>query len=223
MPSRPASFAAWRSGVTSRPQPFSAARLPPRSRPDSAPTPASSTSRNSTSSLRRRPRSPPNRSPRLLASAPMDDGPRFPKVGEKAGHYESFYVKACRPGGGEGIWIRHTVHKRPGEEPKGSIWFTHFDRQADGPRATKMTVPAAGLSAPDAGWIRVGGAEIGPGRAQGAVATEALKASWDLRFSGDEEPCKYLPADWLYQTPVPKTKFVAPCPSALFDGRLEVN
>ena len=44
---------------------------------------------------------------------------RFPKVPAKGGHYESFYIKACRPGGGHGIWIRHTVHKRPGAAPKG--------------------------------------------------------------------------------------------------------
>ena len=163
------------------------------------------------------------RASRLLASGPMDDGARFPAVAEKAGHYESFYVKACRPGGGEGIWIRHTVHKRPGAEPKGSIWFTHFDREADGPRATKVTVPAAELSSPEGGWIRVDGAEIGPGRAEGAVATEAVKARWSSTFAGDDEPCKYLPADWLYDAPVPRTKFVAPFPNARFDGRLEID
>ena len=153
----------------------------------------------------------------------MDDGARFPNVGEKAGHYESFYIKACRPGGGEGIWIRHTVHKRPGAAPKGSIWFTHFDRTADAPQATKVTVPASDLTVPDGGWIRVAGAEIGPGRAEGALETEALRASWELTYTGDEEPCKYLPADWLYESPVPRTKFVAPCPSALFDGQLEID
>ena len=153
----------------------------------------------------------------------MDEGARFPKVAEKAGHYESFYIKACRPGGGEGIWIRHTVHKRPGEEPKGSIWFTHFDRQAEAPRATKVTVPAAELSVPQGGWIRVAGAEIGPGRAEGSVETDAFRASWKLTFSGDDDPCKYLPADWLYEAPVPRTKFVAPYPNARFDGRLEVD
>jgi hypothetical protein len=153
----------------------------------------------------------------------MDEGARFPKVAAKAGHYESFYVKACRPGGGQGIWIRHTVHKRPGAEPKGSIWFVLFDRDAGGPRATKVTVPAAELSAPAGSWIRVDGAEIGPGRAAGAVETDALNASWDLGFSGDARPCKYLPADWLYAAPVPRTKFVAPYPNARFDGRLEVD
>jgi hypothetical protein len=153
----------------------------------------------------------------------MDQGARFPKVATKAGHYESFYLKACRPGGGKGVWIRHTVHKRPGAEPNASIWFTLFDSAADGPRATKVTVAASELSAPAGSWIRVGGAEVGPGRAVGAVETDALKASWEFEFSGDAEPCKYLPSDWLYEAPVPRTKFVAPYPNARFNGRLEVD
>jgi hypothetical protein len=152
----------------------------------------------------------------------MDQGARFPQVAAKAGHYESFYVKACRPGGGQGIWIRHTVHKRPGAEANASIWFVLFDREAGGPRATKATVPAAELSVPVGSWIRVAGAEIGPGKASGSIETEALKAAWELTFASDAEPCRYLPADWLYEMPVPRTKFVAPLPSARFDGRLEI-
>lgn len=153
----------------------------------------------------------------------MDEGARFPRVAAKAGHYESFYVKACRPGGGQGIWIRHTVHKRPGTEPNASIWFVFFDREAEGPRATKVTVPAAGLSVPPGAWMGVDGAEIRPGRAAGSVDTDAVKASWELTFSGDAEPCKYLPSDRLYETRLPKTKFVAPFPDARFEGRLELD
>jgi hypothetical protein len=152
----------------------------------------------------------------------MDEGARFPRVAAKGGHYESFYIKACQPGGGRGIWIRHTVHKRPGAEPNASIWFVLFDREAEGPRATKLTVPAAELSAPEGSWIRVAGAEIGPERAEGSIATDALKASWSMTFGGDAEPCRYLPADWLYEAPLPRTKFVAPYPDARFDGRLEI-
>jgi hypothetical protein len=153
----------------------------------------------------------------------MDEGARFPRVAAKSGHYESFYIKACQPGGGRGIWIRHTAHKRPGAEPNASIWFVLFDREADAPRATKVTVPAAELSVPDGGWIRVAGAEVGPGRAEGSIATDALEASWSMTFSGDAEPCRYLPADWLYEAPLPRTKFVAPFPDARFDGRLEID
>jgi hypothetical protein len=153
----------------------------------------------------------------------MDEGPRFPRVAPKAGHYESFYIKACRPGGGMGIWIRHTVHKRPGSQPQGSVWFTLFDREADGPRAAKTTLPANELSAPQGSWIRVGDSEIGPGRAEGRVETEALAATWRIEFAGDAPACKYLPADWLYAAPLPRTKFVAPYPNARFAGRLEVD
>jgi hypothetical protein len=153
----------------------------------------------------------------------MEERARFPEVGARAGHYESFYIKACEPGGGRGIWIRHTVYKRPGAEPNGSIWFCFFDRSAEGPRATKVTVPASQLEAPAGDWIRVADAEIGPGRAEGSVDTEALSAAWSLTFSGDAEPCKYLPADWLYKAPLPKTKFLAPYPDARFEGRLEID
>lgn len=153
----------------------------------------------------------------------MDEGARFGGVAAKAGHYESFYIKACRAGGGQGIWIRHTVHKRPGAEPNASIWFCLFDREAEAPRATKVTVPATQLSAPAGSWIRVDEAEIGPGRASGSIETEALSASWELSFAGGAAPCKYLPADWLYEAPVPRTKFVAPFPNASFSGRLEID
>jgi len=146
---------------------------------------------------------------------------RFPAVGLKAGHYESFYVKACRPGGGQGIWIRHTVHKRPGQQPKGSIWFTLFDSERPSPRATKITVAADGLSSPNGAWIRVADAEIAPGRAEGAIETPALSASWQLAFGGDAQPCRYLP-DRLYEAPLPRTKFEAPYPDARFDGTLTV-
>ena len=95
---------------------------------------------------------------------------RFPGVGEGAGHYESFYIKATRPGGGRGVWIRHTIHKRPGEGLTGSIWFTLFDADAPGPRATKVTVPAAEVSAPGGAYIEVGEALLEPGAARGAAS-----------------------------------------------------
>jgi hypothetical protein len=184
----------------------------------------------------------------------VEERARFAGVAAKAGHYESFYLKACRPDGGQGIWIRYTVHKRPGAEPTGSIWVTRFDRAAGAPRATKVTVPASALSVPAGGWIGVGDAEIGPGCAEGSLVVEApvdpgapgraeaaagtvdaggapgpapapppARASWSLRFAGDSRPARYLPADWLYEAPLPRTKFVAPFPDAAFDGTFELD
>jgi hypothetical protein len=147
---------------------------------------------------------------------------RFPGVSSGAGHYESLYIKATRPGGGQGVWIRHTVHKRPDSEPTASIWFTLFDANASGPRATKITVPASEVSVPTGAYIKVGEALLDPGVARGAVVTESLEASWDLRYDSEAAPFHHLPYAWLYRAPLPKTKFLSPYPNARFDGSVNV-
>jgi hypothetical protein len=154
---------------------------------------------------------------------PLRTEPRFPGVPPKAGHYESFYIKACHPNGGMGVWIRHTVHKRPGAEATASIWFTLFDARAAGPKATKVTVPASELSTGEDFYIRIADAMLEDGRAAGRVETEALSASWDLTFADDGEPFHFLPRGWMYKTKLPKTKFLSPYPNARFAGRLTVD
>jgi hypothetical protein len=148
---------------------------------------------------------------------------RFPGVKDGAGHYESFYIKATRPGGGLGLWIRHTVHKRPNGEPVASVWVTLFDAEADGPVATKLTVPASELSVPAGGYIKVDGATLEPGLAVGDVTTDALSASWELTYTDDHEPFRHLPYEFLYNAPLPRTKFLSPYPSARFTGRAKIG
>jgi hypothetical protein len=148
---------------------------------------------------------------------------RFPGVGPRAGHYESFYVKATHPGGGKGVWIRHTVHKRPAGEPNASIWFTLFDAEAPGPRATKLTVPGSDLSVPEGGYIRVADAVLEPGRAHGSAASDAMNVSWDLAFDEGPEAFHHLPYDFLYRAPLPKTKFLSPYPDVRYSGTVTVD
>ncbi len=148
---------------------------------------------------------------------------RFPGVDAGAGHYESFYIKATRPGGGKGIWIRHTVHKRPGEQLSGSIWFTLFDADAAGPLATKLTVPAADVSAPSGAYIQVDGARLGPGTATGEFASDELDVSWELEYEAEAPALHHLPYEFLYRAPLPKTKFLSPCPDARYSGTVTVD
>jgi hypothetical protein len=133
---------------------------------------------------------------------------RFPAM---AAGYESFYLRACDPGGGLGVWIRYTVHRRPGHPPSGSLWFTLFE--PGGPTATKVTVPEP--SADD--WIRIAGARIGPGVATG----RANDVAWDLRFTG-ADPLRHLPRGWMYRARLPRTKPESPHPLARFDGTVTV-
>ena len=146
---------------------------------------------------------------------------RFPGVAAKAGHYESWYLKACHPSEPLGAWIRYTVHKRPEASPTGSLWFTLFDAAADGPRASKVTLPAPAAGGGD--WVRVGEASLGPGRASGSAPSDRCDASWDLRFDTPEPPLFHLPRDWMYRAPLPRTKLLSPVPAARFEGSIAVD
>jgi hypothetical protein len=150
-------------------------------------------------------------------AAPDPTEARFPAVPVEAGHYESFYIKACRPGERLGIWIRYTVHKRPGALPNGSVWVTLFDGAAQGPRAHKTTLPAPSAGGGD--WIRVGEASMRDGAAVGAIDG----ADWDLRFATSEPPLFHLPRAWMYRARLPRTKLLSPAPAARFDGSLVVD
>ena len=146
---------------------------------------------------------------------------RFPDVAQGKGHYESFYLKACHPSEPLGIWIRYTVHKHSNQEPRGSVWFTLFDGNADGPQASKVTTPE--LTVPEGAYIRIGDSEFADGRVQGTAKTEQLDASWDLSFGSDEEALFHLPRDWMYRAPVPKTKLLTPYPGARFQGTVRAG
>ena len=148
---------------------------------------------------------------------------RFPALPAKAGHYESFYIKAARPSGGRAIWIRHTIHKPPGTEPTASLWFTLFDADAAGPRTAKQTFSANELEAPPGAYVRVGGALLEPGTARGEIATEQARASWNLGFAEGAEPLHHLPYEFLYGAKLPKTKLLSPYPFTSFTGSVRAG
>jgi hypothetical protein len=152
-----------------------------------------------------------------LVAQPNPTEARFPAVPVEAGHYESFYIKACHPAEPLGVWIRYTVHKRPGALPNGSLWVTLFDGAAEGPRAHKET--KAGPIAGGGDWIGVGEASMRPGAAVGAIDG----AEWDLRFATSEPPLFHLPRAWMYRARLPRTKLLSPAPAARFDGSLRVD
>ena len=137
---------------------------------------------------------------------------RFPDVAQSKGHYESFYLRAFDPARPRGVWIRYTVHKRPGAEPRGSLWFTLFDRAADGPVACKVTLDDVGAAGGE--YIHVGTSRLGAGSATGSADGH----EWELRFDSGEDAFRHLPRGWMYRAPVPRTKLLSPYPNTRFDG-----
>ncbi len=147
----------------------------------------------------------------------MPTATKFPAADIKTGMYESFYLRAVSPREPVGAWIRYTVHKRPGAQPKGSLWLTVFDASKGRPFMHKHTTPE--LSVPDGGWITIGGqSSFGPKAAVGRCG----EASWSLRVAGDETELRHLKQSWLYRTPLPRTKLTSPIPAATFDGTIEL-
>jgi hypothetical protein len=145
----------------------------------------------------------------------------FPGVARDRGHYESFYLRASHPSEPLGVWIRHTIHKPPGEPPSGSVWFTLFE--ADGPRASKVTVGEDELAVPPGGYVRIGDSEIAPGRAAGSAPSDQLSPSWELAFDDGAPAFRHLPRGWMYKAPVPRTKTLSPHPSTTFSGTVTVD
>jgi hypothetical protein len=159
----------------------------------------------------------------------------YPKTPLRSGMYESFYLRAVAPEEPVGVWIRHTVHKRPGRTPRGSVWCTVFDARQARPYMHKLTSDE--LAVPPGGWIAVGepgdgdasgpahpegahreGAILGPGEARGSCGA----ARWQLSFASQEPELRHLPREWLYRTPLPRTKLTSPAPAASFAGTLEL-
>jgi hypothetical protein len=149
--------------------------------------------------------------------------PRFPSVERGAGHYESFYLKATHPSEPVAVWIRYTVHKRPGQEAAGSVWFTLFDAAAPDPLASKVTLPPAELGTGPSEYVHVGGSRFEPGRVTGSAPSDRLDASWELEFDGAEPAFCHLPRDWMYRASVPRTKLLSPHPAARFRGRVSAG
>jgi hypothetical protein len=130
--------------------------------------------------------------------------------------YESFYLRAVSPEEPVGVWIRYTVHKRPGQPPRCSVWCTVFDASSGRPFMAKLTTDD--LHAPAGGWIAVGGSQMTPTDAQGSCG----EASWSLSFRSEEPELRHLSPGWLYRAPLPRTKLSSPLPAARFNGMLEL-
>jgi len=148
---------------------------------------------------------------------------RFPGVEMDVGHYESFYLKESAPEGGRAVWIRHTAHKRPNQEPTCAVWMTYFDATSGSPRAAKQQFGAERLGTPAGSYMRVDDSEIGPGYARGAVSAGDVHGAWTLRFNDRHEVLKHLPSEWMYRRSLPRTKLLSPHPGASFDGVLRIG
>lgn len=145
-------------------------------------------------------------------------GSRFVRS-SKAGHYESWFIRANHPKRPQALWCRYTIFAPRGrpDEATAELWSVWFD--GDEIVAAKEDIPlsramfgARGLD------VRVGDARLGFDRATGAVG----RLAWDLRITSDAAPLLLMP-ERLYAAPLPKAKMLVLAPCSVFAGTFDVD
>lgn len=144
---------------------------------------------------------------------------------QRAGHYESFFVRANHPSRPLAFWIRYTLFS-PRHHPEaaiGELWAVYFDGESGQHVAVKQEIPFAHCTfSPSELLAEIGDAFLRPGRLQGSAASGGHAITWKLWFSGSAAPLLLLPPA-LYRTRLPKAKSLVSLPFAHFSGSLAVD
>jgi len=141
------------------------------------------------------------------------------RPGQRAGHYESWYLRANHPDRPLAFWLRYTIFAPTGrpDDAVGELWAVAFDGTARAHAVGKVRRPLR-ESEFAAFPLRVGEAEL----SRGALTGRAGPVSWALAYDGGEEPVLLLPPR-LYRGGFPKAKSLVPRPLARFTGRYAID
>jgi len=143
------------------------------------------------------------------------------RPGDPTGHYESFYQRGNHPDRPLAFWIRYTVFV-PAADPgsaEGELWAVAFDGETGEHTVAHVSVPMSECAfSPDRFDVRVGTADLGPGRLAGTAGNVA----WELRYDGDAPPVLLLPPR-MYAGGFPKAKSLVPLPLARWTGSYSVG
>ena len=109
---------------------------------------------------------------------------RFPDVPQKAGHYESFYMKLVQPGGGQGRLDPPHRPQAPGRGARPApIWFVLFDSSRRGAAGDQAPVRRRAAQ-PPTGHLHPGrGRELGPMAARRRVGDRRARGELGPRAS----------------------------------------
>ncbi|HYO70682.1 MAG TPA: hypothetical protein VEU33_31845 [Archangium sp.] len=121
---------------------------------------------------------------------PTSEQANLPRWKKQAGFFEIWFLCVLDPGGERAWWLRYTLFTpAPGApgEPRATLWAAAFDCAS--PTEPAVAVKAIHpISAFDAGTpgrfgIRIGDAELAPGKCHGSVASGGHSIAWDLRYT----------------------------------------
>jgi hypothetical protein len=145
--------------------------------------------------------------------------------GQRAGHYESFFLRANHPTRPLAFWIRYTLFSpdRHPENAIGELWAVFFNGENGRHVAVKREVPFSQCSFKTAKFgAQIDDARLEPGQLHGATTSGGHTIAWDLAYSDADQPLFLLPLN-LYPSAFPKAKSLVGLPRAVFDGTLSVD
>jgi len=145
--------------------------------------------------------------------------------GQRAGHYESFFLRANHPDRPLAFWIRYTIFSPKGDPDHalGELWAVYFDGEGGEHVAVKKEVPLAQCTFRSSEFlVQIDDAHLEPDNLQGSVTSADRTLAWDLSYRGTSEPLFLFPLK-LYRTRLPKAKTLVGLPMAAFDGYLFID
>jgi hypothetical protein len=145
--------------------------------------------------------------------------------GQRAGHYESFFLRANHPARPLAFWIRYTIFSPAGQPDlaEGELWAIVFDGATGRQVAVKREAPIAECDfARDRFAARVGTAALRAGRVTGEAASGGHTIAWDLTYRGEAAPLFLMPLA-SYARPGTAARSLVGLPLAVFTGRLVVD
>ncbi len=166
----------------------------------------------------------------MKASLPLTDLPVDSRwidlqyrLGQRAGHYESYFLRANHPDKPQALWIRYTLFQAAGhpESAIGELWAIWSDADRQEVIALQQDIPLEQCDlAPRR--LRLGEAFLQPQQARGMLQQGTEQLGWNLQFGDGQVPLLCLPAA-LYHSPLPKAKLMVAQPNARFTGELSIK
>ncbi len=145
--------------------------------------------------------------------------------GQKAGHYESYFLRANHPKEAQAFWIRYTIFSPKGhpEQALAELWGMWFSGEAGKHTAIKSEQPLVGAQySPTHFSLDFHGATLNSNSAKGAAKSPKGEIRWDLTFEGGQDPLFLFPLS-SYELPFPKAKSLVSQPMVTFKGSITIN
>jgi hypothetical protein len=143
----------------------------------------------------------------------------------RAGHVESWFLKANDPRGRRALLLRWTIWAgdHAPDRALAETWAVAFGA-AGGPVATKTSVPFERASfAAGALGAEIDGCRLSPESAHGRVESGGRAIAYDLSFESLDPPIVHLPARWMYSPAFPFQKLASVMPNVRVRGTATVQ